>query len=95
MNKLELINTLTHLIVSRNDIKDSGELNNITTNLQGAGTNDVVFYKINPHDTKSVENFNKRMFAASPGLLILNHGAEFVKSPNCIFIDGDQVLAAQ
>jgi UDP-N-acetylmuramoyl-L-alanyl-D-glutamate--2,6-diaminopimelate ligase len=95
MNKLELINTLTHLIVSRNDIKDSGELNNITTNLQGAGTNDVVFYKINPHDTKSVENFNKRMSAANPGLLILNHGAEFVKSANCIFIDGDHFLAAQ
>jgi UDP-N-acetylmuramoyl-L-alanyl-D-glutamate--2,6-diaminopimelate ligase len=95
MNKTELITKLGSLVVSRNDISESGELNNITTNLQGAGPLDVVFYKINPHDPKSVESFKKRLSSARPGLLILNHGAEFVKDTNCIFIDNDSFLPAQ
>jgi UDP-N-acetylmuramoyl-L-alanyl-D-glutamate--2,6-diaminopimelate ligase len=95
MNKIELITKLGSLVVSRNDIGESGTLNNITTNLQGAGPLDVVFYKINPHDPKSVESFKKRLSSARPGLLILNHGAEFVKETNCIFIDNDSFLPAQ
>ena len=95
MNKIELITKLGSLVVSRNDISESGSLNNITTNLQGAGPLDVVFYKINPHDPKSVESFKKRLSSARPGLLILNHGAEFVKDTNCIFIDIDSFLPAQ
>lgn len=59
MNKQELLKKLASLIVSRNDIDESGELKNITTNLQDASVEDVVFYKINPHDSKSIENFKK------------------------------------
>jgi len=95
MNKQELLKKLTSLIVSRNDIDESGELKNITTNLQDASVADVVFYKINPHDSKSIENFKKRLTSAKPGLLVLNHGAEFVKEANCVFVDVDHFLNAQ
>lgn len=95
MNKQELLKKLASLIVSRNDIDESGELKNITTNLQGAGLTDIVFYKVNPHDEKSVESFKKRLASAKPGMLVLNHGAEFVKNANCVFVDADNFLNAQ
>ena len=95
MNKTQLLDKLSSLVVARNDIVDSQDLSSITTNLQGARSCDVVFYKINPHDPKSIENFKKRLQSANPGLLILNHGAEFVKSPNAIFVDADNFLSAQ
>jgi UDP-N-acetylmuramoyl-L-alanyl-D-glutamate--2,6-diaminopimelate ligase len=95
MNKQELLKKLASLIVSRNDIDESGELKNITTNLQSAGLADIVFYKVNPHDEKSVESFKKRLASAKPGILVLNHGAEFVKDANCVFVDADNFLNAQ
>jgi UDP-N-acetylmuramoyl-L-alanyl-D-glutamate--2,6-diaminopimelate ligase len=95
MNKQELLKKLASLIVSRNDIDESGELKNITTNLQSAGLADIVFYKVNPHDEKSVESFKKRLASAKPGMLVLNHGAEFVKDANCVFVDADNFLNAQ
>ena len=95
MNKQDLFKKLASLIVSRNDIDESGELKNITTNLQGAGMADIVFYKVNPHDEKSVESFKKRLASAKPGMLVLNHGAEFVKNANCVFVDADNFLNAQ
>lgn len=96
MNKTKLLSLINSFIVSKNTITDlENTINNITTNLQKAGSGDVVFYKINSGDPKSVENFKKRMTSATPGLLILNHGAEFVKDENCLFVEADEFLKLQ
>ena len=96
MNKSECLTLINSFIVSRNTITSSDdEIKNITTNLQKAIVSDVVFYKINPKDEKSIESFQKRLGTQTPGLLILNHGAEFVKTENTVFVDADHFLKIQ
>lgn len=96
MNKTKLLSLLNAFIVSKNTITETdSEISNVTTNLQNAMSVDVVFYKINSKDENSVKNFNKRLETSSPGLLILNHGAEFVKKENCLFVDSDHFLKIQ
>ncbi|MDD4974432.1 MAG: UDP-N-acetylmuramoyl-L-alanyl-D-glutamate--2,6-diaminopimelate ligase [Bacteriovorax sp.] len=96
MNKTNLLSLLNSYIVSRNDINEpESPINNVTTNLQKAQPTDVVFYKVNPKEEKSVENFQKRLIGSMPGLLILNHGAEFVKNENCIFVEEEHFLKIQ
>jgi UDP-N-acetylmuramoyl-L-alanyl-D-glutamate--2,6-diaminopimelate ligase len=96
MIKKDLIELLSTDVLARNPISYLDHLiNNITTNLQTAKPEDVVFYKVNK-DEKSLENFNKRLATGSPGLLVLNHGAEtFIKNENCIFIDSARFLNVQ
>ncbi|MGZ3809464.1 MAG: Mur ligase family protein [Bacteriovorax sp.] len=96
MNKIKLISLISDSIVLQNTISDSAAIiKNITTNLQKAEASDVVFYKINSNDEKSVENFNKRMAHARPGLLILNAEASFVKLENAIFVKAEDFLKLQ
>jgi UDP-N-acetylmuramoyl-L-alanyl-D-glutamate--2,6-diaminopimelate ligase len=96
MNKTKLLSLLKSYIVSTNNITDSEEaITNITTNLQETKKTDVVFYKINPKEDKSVDNFQKRLNGSTPGLLILNHGTEFVKNENCIFVEAEHFLQIQ
>jgi UDP-N-acetylmuramoyl-L-alanyl-D-glutamate--2,6-diaminopimelate ligase len=95
MNKKEILEILSSDIVSQNKMTDLDIiLNNITTNLQNAEDGDIVFYKISS-DEKSIDNFAKRINGKKPGLLILNHGAEFVKDENCLFIDVNRFLNVQ
>lgn len=96
MNKKNILDLLNTFVVSTNSISDdNAELTNITTNLQNAKKSDVVFYKINAKDENSVKNFKKRMENSTPGLLVLNHGAEFVKDNDCLFVDADHFLKIQ
>lgn len=96
MNKTKILSLLNSFIVSKNTITyPESEIKNITTNLQNANVNDLVFYKINAKDENTIRNFKKRMESSSAGLLILNHGAEFVKDKDCIFVDGDHFLKIQ
>ncbi len=97
MNKNQLLSLLADKIVSKNSISDlDSVLKNITTNLQKAEEGDVVFYKVNPKDDKSVESFKKRMSTAHQGLLILNtEAAELVKNDNVIFVPAEQFLSSQ
>jgi UDP-N-acetylmuramoyl-L-alanyl-D-glutamate--2,6-diaminopimelate ligase len=96
MNKKKLLSLLNPFIVSKNNINETESLiTNITTNLQKAQLIDVVFYKVNPRDEKSVDSFQKRLIESTPGLLILNHGAEFVKNENCLFVEEEHFLKIQ
>lgn len=95
MNKNEILQILSSDIVSQNKMTDLDiSLKNITTNLQNAENGDIVFYKISL-DEKSIDNFAKRLNGKKPGLLILNHGAEFIKDENCLFIDANRFLNVQ
>lgn len=81
--------------MSQNQVTDLDlSIENVTTNLQSANDGDIIFYKM-ASDEKSVENFTKRSKGKKPGLLILNHGAEFIKDVNCVFIDADKFLHVQ
>jgi UDP-N-acetylmuramoyl-L-alanyl-D-glutamate--2,6-diaminopimelate ligase len=95
MNKEKLLSLMTPYIVSKNTITGLAEtLNNLTTNLQNAKEQDVVFYKVNPKDPKSVENFGKRIQGARPGLLIFNADAG-VRLDNSLFINAEDFLSVQ
>ncbi len=95
MNKKNLIEKILSNVKSKNQILDSeSELNSITTNLQKATKNDVVFYKL-LNNEKAKENFNLRLSKVNPGLIILNSGAEFVRNDNVVFVDEDQFLLIQ
>lgn len=96
MNKSKILDILNPHIVSRNTISAETEnMKNITTNLQTAKEEDIVFYHLNA-DEKSLESFKKRYLAAKPGLLVLNHGAEgLVKDENVVFIESTLFLNVQ
>ena len=96
MNKKNLLDLLETDIVCKNIITSFGtNITNITTNLQSAQTNDAIFYKVY-NNAKSIEDFNLRINGRSPGLVILNSGAEgFVKNENCVFIPTEKFLTVQ
>jgi len=95
MNKKNLIEKILSNVKSKNQILDlESELNSITTNLQKATKNDVVFYKL-LNNEKAKENFNSRLSKVNPGLIILNTGAEFIKNDNVVFVEEDQFLLIQ
>lgn len=96
MKKKDLIEALLSDIASQNTLVQlDAEVSNITTNLQSAQAEDVVFYKIQNNE-KSIEDFNKRLNGRNPALIILNHGAEsFVKNDNCLFVDSAKFLILQ
>lgn len=96
MLKKELIDLLSADIAARNTISHvEHPIYGVTTNLQAAKHEDVVFYKVT-RDEKSQENFHERLAKGTPGLIILNHGAEaFVKIDNCIFVDAGHFLSLQ
>ncbi len=95
MNKKEVLEIINTHIASRNLITDDDvKFSNITTNLQGTKSSDIAFYLLK-NDEKSHANFSKRMSDAKPGLLILNHGAESVKTENTIFIEENVFLNVQ
>lgn len=96
MNKTNILSLINPYIVSRNNITDlDSPMSNVTTNLQKGQPQGVVFYHINSKDEKAVENFSKRSLGTNPGLLILNHGAEFIKNNNCLFVDSEHFLKTQ
>jgi UDP-N-acetylmuramoyl-L-alanyl-D-glutamate--2,6-diaminopimelate ligase len=96
MKKQEILDILNVDIASRNMTANlDSELVNITTNLQNAGPEDIVFYKVSQNE-KSIEDFNKRIAGRSPGLIVLNHGAEtIIKNENCVFVDVTRFLNIQ
>ncbi len=95
MNKETLLSKIAGFIVNKNTVNGLSEpITNVTTNLQYAKETDVVFYKVNSSDPKSVENFNKRMAGARPGLVVLNADAG-VKIDNAVFIKADEFLPVQ
>jgi UDP-N-acetylmuramoyl-L-alanyl-D-glutamate--2,6-diaminopimelate ligase len=95
MNKNKLIVLLNEFIVSRNEITEPDVLlDSITTNLQNARPEDIVFYRVGT-DEKSRELLNERLKKNTPGIMILNHGAEYIKNANCIFVDADHFLKIQ
>jgi UDP-N-acetylmuramoyl-L-alanyl-D-glutamate--2,6-diaminopimelate ligase len=95
MNKKNLIEKLLPYIKTKNIISDlESELNSITTNLQNATGQEIVFYKLQPNP-KSKESFFNRLQNVNPGLIILNTGAEAIKNENIIFVDEDQFLLIQ
>lgn len=96
MNKTELLQLINEYIVSRNETIDNDQkLISITTNLQTAKSHDIVFYKVNAAEEKSRSLLQERLKKNKPGLLILNHGAEFIKDKNCVFISEDNFLILQ
>lgn len=96
MNKQSLLPLLAPYIVSRNDIiGDEIPITNVTTNLQGAKTSDIVFYNLNLNDKRAVDKFRKRLDGSWPGLLILNSEAGTVKNDDCIFIKAEDFLKVQ
>lgn len=96
MNKKALLDLIESDIASRNIITSFGtDITNITTNLQTARPEDIIFYKVY-NNGKSIDDFNKRISGRNPGLVILNHGAEsFIKNENCIFISAEKFLNVQ
>lgn len=95
MNKKNLIEKLLPYIKTKNIISDlESELNSITTNLQNATGQEIVFYKLQANP-KSEESFFNRLQNVNPGLIILNTGAEAIKNENVIFVDEDQFLLIQ
>lgn len=95
MNKEKILSLIAGHIVSKNTVTAlSDSITNVTTNLQHATANDVVFYKVNPADPKSLENFNKRIKGVTPGLLIFNADAG-VKLDNALFIKQEDFLRVQ
>lgn len=96
MNKNNLLLHIDSFVASKNKITEpESTLTNITNNLQDARNSDIVFYKLNPKDPKAVETLKKRLKLASPGLLILNCGSEFLDIENCIFVEEVQFLEVQ
>ena len=95
-SKKELLDLLNADIAARNAIQyEEHPSYSVTTNLQTAKHEDIVFYKVNS-DEKSQENFHKRLAKGKPGLIVLNHGAEaYIKNDNCIFIDASRFLILQ
>ena len=96
MNKKDLLDLLNVDISARNIITSFGtDIKNITTNLQNANPEDIVFYKVY-NNGKSIEDFNRRISGRNPGLIILNYGCEgFIKNENCIFISAEKFLTVQ
>lgn len=95
MNKEILLSHLADFIVTKTMLSGLGDnLTNLTTNLQHAKESDIVFYKVNPKDPKSLENFKKRISGVKPGLLIFNDDAG-VSFENSIFIKAENFLPVQ
>lgn len=96
MNKKDLLDLLNPDIKVRNIITSFGtDIKDVTTNLQAAKPEDIVFYKVY-NNGKSIEDFNLRVSGRNPGLIILNWGAEgFIKHENCVFIPSEKFLEIQ
>lgn len=96
MNKKKLLELLKPSISATNSITELEQgIKDIKINLQDANVEDVIFYKL-PSTSNAIEDFNSRLKGVTPGLVVLNHGAEkLVKNDNCIFIDADQFLKVQ
>ena len=96
MNKTDCIKLINQYVVARNAITNEDQVvDNLTTNLQRTSFNDIVFYKIKPNDEKALESFKNRLLGNNPGLIILNHGTEFIKNENTLFVDEEHFLKIQ
>jgi UDP-N-acetylmuramoyl-L-alanyl-D-glutamate--2,6-diaminopimelate ligase len=96
MNKTKLLSLIADHIISQNKISEQEAiLKNITTNLQNAGKEDIVFYKVNPKDEKSLESFHKRISGAHPGILILNEEATSLAQENTLLVKAEDFLQLQ
>ena len=97
MNKTKLLNLIADKVLSKNSISDPDAIvKNVTTNLQNTTASDVVFYKVNPKDEKSVENFKKRLNGTEPGLIIANEEAkDLVTKDNVVFVRSTEFLPLQ
>jgi len=95
MNKETLLSKIAGYIINKNSMTDlNGAITNVTTNLQHAKESDVVFYKVNPSDAKSLENYNKRIAGVKPGIIFFNAEAG-VKTENAVFIKAEDFLPVQ
>lgn len=96
MNKVELLQQISYFIEEQAHLPDELKLDELTSNLQNATENQIVFYKIHT-DQKSKDNFIKRLGAAHSGLLILNRHPGDIQTPyviieECCFLEVQKIL---
>ena len=93
MNKEKCINLIrNYLIASRNVTDLNNSLTNITTNIQNATSDTVVFYKLKDNG-ESVLKMKERMGERSPGLLVVNYPIE--EMSNVLVVNADDFLTVQ
>lgn len=96
MNKTKLLSLIQHFIEEQNHLASDFEILELTSNLQKATANSLVFYKLHA-DQKSLENFHKRLESVTPGLLILNRHPGKITKPyliidECCFLKAQKIL---
>lgn len=99
MNKTQLLQKIPYFVEEQahvQNLADDFEITDLTSNLQAAQKNHLVFYKIYD-DAKSQENFQKRLSEAKPGLLILNKHPGNISVPyliieECCFLKVQKIL---
>ncbi len=96
MNKEKILELLCDFLINKETvITPDLVFENVTTKLQGAKKTDIVFYKLNPLDEKSLKDFKSRLAESSPGLLIINREAQSLNIANSLSIEATQFLKAQ
>lgn len=94
MNRSEILDCLRNLIQSKFNISE-GRLLDVTTNLQDATKNSIVFYNIRDGE-KSLDLFYSRVKSVDFGILIINKVPEKLSNKeNILVINQDDFLLAQ
>lgn len=96
MNKTKFLSLIQHFIEEQGNLPQDFEILDLTSNLQMATRSHLVFYKLHA-DTKSLENFHKRLEHAQPGLLVLNRHPGQIDKPyllidECCFLKAQKIL---
>lgn len=95
MNKKELVELIKPFSTSLTKINHlEQEMKSITTNMQIAKADEVVFYRLGPTD-RDREAFYQRLTKANPGLIILSSGAEDFNIENIIYVPFEKFLEVQ
>ncbi len=95
MNKKEIVELLKPFISSITKITNpDAVIDSITTNMQTAKGNEMVFYRLGPTDRER-EVFYTRLTKASPGLIIISSGAEDFSLDNVLYIPFEKFLEVQ
>lgn len=95
MNKKELIELIKPFSTSQTKLTHlEQEMKSITTNMQVAKADEVVFYRLGPTD-RDREAFYQRLTKANPGLIILSSGAEDFNNENILYVPFEKFLEVQ
>lgn len=93
MNKEKCINLIRNYLIASHNVTDlNNGLTNITTNIQNATSDTVVFYKLKDN-SESVLKMKERMDERSPGLLVVNYPIE--EMSNVLVVNADDFLTVQ